>query len=333
MNFRISSFKNPFVASTVVLLIGSAATVGQSPAAKPAVSAAAKAPPGKDWRTPWGDPDLQGSWSNATTTPLERNVKYGNRAFLTEQERAEIDKNTLIGTDKRDAPGSVEDVAAAYNASWWERGLSDGRTSLIYDPPNGRIPPRTAEAEKRIAEARRVADEREALARGPEDLPLYTRCVIRASLPRVSTGYDNNYEIIQTPGQVAIVQEQMHETRIIPLDGRPHLTSAVRQWLGDSRGRWEGKTRVVETTNFGDDISFEGSTRGMKLTERWTRVADDHIAYTFTVEDPATWTRPWSAAVTWNKTSVLYEYACHEDNIGMYGILSGARADEKRAAK
>jgi len=340
MNFRISAISNPLAASIAFVMFGAVAAVAQSPAVKPAENAAAKAESSKnkaastkDWRTPWGDPDLQGSWSNATTTPLERNVNYGNRAFLTEQERAAIDKNTLIGTDKRDTPGTVEDVAAAYNASWWERGLSDGRTSLIYDPPNGRIPPRTPEAAKRIAEAQRVAAEREALARGPEDLPWYTRCVVRAALPRVSTGYDNNYEIVQTPGQIAIVQEQMHETRIIPLDSRPHLTPAVRQWLGDSRGRWEGKTLVVETTNFGDDISFEGSTRNMKLTERWTRVADDHIAYTFTVEDPDTWTKPWSAAVTWNKTSVLYEYACHEDNIGLYGILSGARADEKRAAK
>lgn len=331
MNFRSSVLKNPLVASTAFVMFGAAAVVAQSPAAKPAVSPAAKAAPAKDWRTPWGDPDLQGSWSNATTTPLERNAKYGNRAFLTEQERAESDKITVIATDKRDAPGTVDDLNGAYNGAWWERGLSDGRTSLIYDPSDGRIPPHTPEAEKRIVEDRRIADEREALASGPEDLPLYTRCVVRASLPRVSTGYDNNYEIIQTPGQVAIVQEQMHETRIIPLDGRPHLTPAVRQWLGDSRGRWEGKTLVVETTNFGDDISFEGSTRGMKLTERWTRVADDHIAYTFTVEDPATWTKPWSAAVTWNKTSVLYEYACNEDNFGMYGILAGARAEEKKA--
>ena len=327
-------FRLNVIAWTPILLC--TAAFAQAP--KPPANAAAKAAPtinvaptaGKDWRTPWGDPDLQGSWSNATTTPLERPVKYGTRAFLTEQERAALDKNTLIGTDKRDAPGSEADVAAAYNNSWWERGLSDGRTSLIYDPADGRIPPHTPEAEKRIAEANRIAAQNEPLARGPEDLPWYTRCVVRASLPRVSTGYDNNYEIIQTPGQVAIVQEQMHETRIIPLDGRPHLTSSVRQWLGDSRGHWEGKTLVVETTNFGDDISFEGSTRNMKLTERWTRVADDKIAYTFTVEDPATWTKPWSAAVTWNITTVLYEYACHEDNIGMYGILAGKRADEKK---
>jgi hypothetical protein len=291
----------------------------------------AQAPAGK-WRTPWGDPDLQGSWSNATTTPLQRPARFSGRERLTEQERAEQDKETAIGTDRRAQPGTTQDVDGAYNAFWWERGWSDGRTSLIYDPPDGRIPPLTPEAQKRQAERIRV-DRTNGPFNGPEDLELYTRCVIRAALPRVPTGYDNNYQIVQAPGILAILQEQMHETRVIPLDGRPHLDAGVRQWLGDSRGRWEGDTLVVETTNFSDSATFEGATKNMRLVERWTRVADDRIDYRFTVTDPATWTRPWSAAIAWNRTGMLYEYACHEDNYGMYGILAGARAAERKAAK
>jgi hypothetical protein len=293
----------------------------------------------KTWRTPWGDPDLQGSWSNATTTPLQRPAKYGNREFLTREERAQQDKATSVGTDKRLEAGTPDDVNGAYNQFWWERGWSDGRTSLIYDPPDGRIPPLTPEAQKRIAsqprpiplEARAdVLDK--AGYKGPEDVELYTRCIVRAALPRVPTGYDNNYQIVQSPGFVAITQEQIHETRVIPLDGRPHLDAGVGQWLGDSRGHWEGDTLVVETTNFSGQVSFEGATKDMRLVERWTRLADDRVDYRFMVSDPATWTKPWSAAITWTKTGPLYEYACHEDNYGLYGILAGARAKEHAAA-
>jgi len=157
--------------------------------------------------------------------------------------------------------------------------------------------------------------------------------IIRAALPRVPTGYDDNYQIVQAPGMVSILQEQMHETRVIPLDGRPHLNSSVRQWLGDSRGHWEGDTLVVETTNFSDQATFLGATPNMKLTERFRRADADHLDYRFTVEDPATWTRPWSAAIPWTMTGMLYEYACHEDNYGLYGILAGARVRDQEAAK
>jgi hypothetical protein len=289
-------------------------------------------------RTPWGDPDLLVSWSNATTTPLERPAKYAGREFLTAEERRAQDQETAIGTDRREIPGSDNDVNGAYNAFWWERGWSDGRTSLIYDPPDGRIPPLSPDAKKRQAEADRINRANDDLTssasyNGPEELPLYTRCIIRAPLPRVPTGYDNNYEIVQSPGSVAIFQEQIHETRIIPLDPRPHLDPGVRQWLGDSRGHWEGNTLVVETTNFNNQATFEGSTRNMVLVERWTRVADDRIDYRFAVSDPETWSKPWSASIAWNKTGMLYEYACNEDNYGVYGILAGARAQERAAKK
>ena len=286
----------------------------------------------KEWRTPWGDPDLQGSWSNATTTPLQRPGKYAGRETLTHEERRALDQQTKVGTDQRGAPGTDDDVAGAYNALWWERGFSDGRTSLIYDPPDGRIPQLSAAGKKRKSEVD-GANQVPEIVNGPEQLPLYTRCIVRAPLPRVPTGYDNNYEIVQSPDHVAIFQEQIHETRIIPLDRRPHLDSSVRQWLGDSRGHWEGNTLVVETTNFNDQASFEGSSKNMVLVERWTRVVDDRIDYRFTVTDPETWNRPWSAAIAWTRTGTLYEYACNEDNYGMYGILSGSRAKEKAAQK
>jgi len=282
----------------------------------------------KKWRTPWGDPDLQGSWSNATTTPLERPAKYGSHEFLTKEERAELDKETAIGRDKRAEPGSKEDVDGAYNAFWWERGWSDGRTSLIYDPPDGRIPPLTAEGRKRQT-MRNEGVRTEGPIKGPEDLDLYTRCIIRGPVPRIPSGYNNNYQIAQAPGFVAIMQEQIHETRIIPLDGRPHIGQRLRQWLGDSRGHWEGNTLVVETTNFNDRTSFQGATKDLHVVERWRRVADDQIDYRFTVSDPATWTKPWSAAIAWHRAGTLYEYACHEDNMSLSGILAGALAEER----
>ena len=314
-----------------------AVLVASALAVMPEASAqdAAKAHASKKWATPWGDPDLQGAWSNATTTPLERPDKYAGRAYLTPEERAAIDKDTAIATDKRSERGSVKDVADAYNGAWWERGWSDGRTSLIYDPPDGRTPARTPDAQKRLDAAARVTAQNEAgqLAyEGPEVMEPYTRCIIRAALPRVPTGYDNNYQIVQSPGFVAIFQEQIHETRIIPVDQRPHLDPSVSQWLGDSRGHWEGDTLVVETTNFLDQSTFQEATPKMHLVERWTRVADDRIDYRFTVSDPATWTRPWSAAIAWNKTTTLFEYACHEDNYGLYSVLAGARAKERQGA-
>jgi hypothetical protein len=294
-----------------------------------AVSPATK-PAAKMWRTPWGDPDLQGTWSNATTTPLERPAKFGNRAMMTKEEIDAENKETQVGRDKRGQRGTAEDVAGAYGAEWWERGLSDGRTSLIFDPPNGRKPPLTADG-KRRAGMRNEGIRTDGPYNGPEDLDLYTRCIVRAPVPRVSSGYDNNFEIVQTPGYVAIVQEQIHETRVIPVGKQPHIDSGVRQWLGDSRGHWEGDTLVVETTNFNDRTSFEGASKNMVLIEKWTRVANDKIDYRFTLNDPDTWTTPWSAAIAWNKGGTIYEYACHEDNFGLYGILAGARADEKKA--
>ena len=289
---------------------------GQAP-----TTAAPPAPTGT-WTTPWGDPDLQGTWSNATSTPLQRNAKYGAREFLTPEERAALDRQR-IAEERGGTP--EQDLAGAYNQFWYEGRLSDGRTSLIIDPPDGRVPITPAGEKRRAAHRQEGFD-------SWESRNLFDRCIMRNPLPRIPNLYNNNYELVQTPGYVAILQEIMHDTRVIPLDGRPHLDSRVRQWLGDSRGRWEGTTLVVEATNFSDRTDFEGAGPNMRLVERWTRVTDDRVDYRFTVDDSTAWTRPWSAALAWNKVAPLYEFACHEGNYSLYNILEGARIGEAEAA-
>jgi len=289
------------------------------------------------FRTPWGDPDLQGVWSNQTLTPLERPAEFAGRTHLTEAEAAEYQARLRrqINADNRE-PGTLRDVNTAYNDFWWDRGeriLPDRRTSLIIDPPDGRIPAMTPAGRARVA-AEADANRREAeFPAGPEDFDVYSRCIIRGALPRLSTGYNNNYQIVQTPGYVAILQEQIHETRLIPVDGRPHIPGTVRQWLGDSRGRWEGDTLVVETTNFTDAArasTFRGATKEMVLVERFRRVDETTIDYEFTVSDPETWVRPWTVTVPWFRPDgMLYEYACHEGNYGLANTLTAARTLER----
>src|SRR5206468_2917681 len=193
------------VAPAIIAALGLAATPAQAQIAAPSAAAKAPAKAGSTFKTPWGDPDLQGAWSNATTTPMQRPAKWAGKEVLTKEEIAELDRETDLGTDKRPERGTAADVGGAYNRFWWDRGFSDGRTSLIYDPADGRIPALTPEGQKR----RRNRSDDDESYNGPEDLPLYTRCVIRAPLPRVPTGYDNNYEIVQAPGYIAIFQEQM----------------------------------------------------------------------------------------------------------------------------
>jgi len=285
------------------------------------------------WRTPWGDPDLQGTWSNQTLTPLERPKDFADKPVLTEAEAADYEKRLVqAGNVDNRQPGTVQDVNLAYNQVWWDRGnkiVADRRTSLIVDPTDGKIPPLTPAAQKRRDEDRKASDN-ERSAASWLDFDVYSRCIIRSALPRLSTGYNNNYEIVQSPGYVAILQEQMHETRIIPVGNGTHLPSSVRQWLGDSRGHWEGNTLVVETTNFTDEgrgSTFQYATKNMKLVERFTRISDRTIDYQFTVSDPDTWTRPWTAKLPWNRIDgLIYEYACHEGNLGLEHMLSAARA-------
>jgi hypothetical protein len=322
--------------ATAVLVLSPVLVAGQAPAAaeKPKTTVDQKqSKTAKPFRTPWGDPDLQGMWTNSTITPLERPRTLAGREFLTEEEAKALDEAAAVRFDQRSAD-AVADVDGAYNQFWWERGntVASRRTALIVDPPDGRIPPLTPEGEKRAAA---VAAAMRGVPRGPEDRNLAERCLTRGA-PKLPGGDNNNFHILQTPGYVAILQEMIHEVRIIPLDRRPHLSPDIRQWMGDSRGRWEGDTLVVATTNYHDMVRSNsnnccrGAGRNLHITERYTRVAADTIEFQFTVEDPTTFTRNFVIALPMTRIEgPLYEYACHEGNYGMFGILSGARAQEK----
>lgn len=281
-------------------------------------------------RTPWGDPDLQGVWSLATITPFERPSALAGKHVLTEEEAAELEKTNLKSNnqDRRDGAGTDADVARAYNDFWWDRGtkvVPTRQTSLVIDPPDGRVPPLTPEGQERArARAARGYD-------SWEDRSLWERCITRG-LPMIPGPYNNNYQILQTPGYVVIFHEMIHDARIIPIDGRPHVGQNIRQWFGDSRGRWEGATLIVDTTNFADKANYRGSTEGLHLVERFTRIDADNVKYEFTIDDPTTFTKTWTAAIPMAKTDEqIYEYACHEGNYGMVNLLSGARVQEKAA--
>ncbi len=292
----------------------------------------------KNWtapRTPDGQPDLQGIWSNATITPLERPRELAGKQFFTEQEAGEYEKRILQESNKDRRDGDREaDVGRAYNDAWWDRGtrvVPTRRTSMVVDPADGRVPALTPAAQQR--EAARIEALRRP-ARGPEDRGLPERCIQwpTAGPPMLPSAYNNNYQILQTPGYVVILIEMIHDVRIIPLDGRPHLAGNIRQWLGDSRGHWEGDELVVDTTNFTDKTPFRGSDRNLHLIERFKRIDAETILYRFTVDDPTAFTKPWSGEAPMTRTpGPIYEYACHEGNYGMTNILSGARADEKAA--
>jgi hypothetical protein len=286
-------------------------------------------------RTPWGDPDLQGLWTNATITPFERPAEFSGKPVLTEQEAAEYESQTLRARDADNRSGGTEaDLGRAYNQFWYDRGtkvVETRRTSLVVDPPDGRVPALTAEAQQR-AEAR-VAARRRSPADGPEDRSLAERCILwpTAGPPMIPSGYNNNYQILQAPGYVVILVEMIHDVRIIPLDGRPHAPSNIRQWMGDSRGRWDGNTLVVTTTNFTDKTNYRGASQNLRLVERFTRTDADTINYEFTMDDPSAFSRSWTAAIPMTKTEgPIFEYACHEGNYGMTNLLSGARAEESK---
>jgi hypothetical protein len=281
-------------------------------------------------RTAWGEPDLQGVWSYANLTPLERPSNQAARNRLLDDEVAALDHEARTGADRRD--GSPEaDLARAYNAFWYDRGKSDGRTSLIVDPADGRLPPLTGEGQRR--EEARAEYNREHEFDSAADRPLQERCIMYHGVPPIPSGYNNTYQILQTPGYVAIIDENIHDMRGIPLDGRPHLGGRIRQWNGDSRGHWEGETLVVETTNYSPKtiVRFPAAGEQLRSVERFTRVAADRIDYRFTVTDPSTYVRPWTAALPLVNLPdyVIYEYACHEGNYAMSNGLTGARALEK----
>src|SRR5215813_12106722 len=296
--------------------------------------------------TPWGDPDLQGVWNDATSTPMQRPGTVGSKDVLSDDEAEEFQAQLAndLNRDRRDGGADV-DVNRAYNEHWMDsrrlKITADRRTSLIVDPPDGRIPPLVPlSPERQKAQAARAGANARFNAGLPAnytDMSLPVRCIIRTdSPPYLPTIYNNDFQIFQSPGYVVIAPEMIHSARVIPLDGRPHVGKNLPQWLGDSRGHWEGNTLVVETTNFRKDdggVYQNANPETFRITERFSRVDAKTINYEFRVEDPKTWTKPWTAVIPWTKIDPeeqMYEYACHEDNYDIVHFLAGAREREKR---
>jgi hypothetical protein len=296
-------------------------------------------------RTAYDQPDLQGIWTNNTATPMERPESFGDKAELSEEELARLaarleemressQAGDLLGDfliqrvlEDPDFRGFDQDTGN-YNSFWLVERQLDRRTSLVIDPPNGRIPPFVTEARQRLAAARGGFG---GTPRGPEDMPLNVRC-ITYGVPNILAGYNSYFQILQTPDHVVILQELIHDARVVPLGDRPPLDADIKLWNGDSRGRWEGDSLVIETTNYSTAGSFRGASDQLLVTERFTRVSDDVLEWQITFEDPTTWESPWTMMIPLSRSvEAMFEYACHEGNYGMHGILAGARAEEAAA--
>lgn len=328
-----------------IVSVGIATVVAQSQPAAPKGDGEGWAVP----RTPFGHPDLQGVWANNSATPLQRPKQWADKQMLSDEELArlkqvsdEITANSgdaqfgdglvLAAIDQITKPGSYDPGTGNYNQFWIvDRDFTDRRTSLINSPSDGRIPALTPEAQKRREE--RQAYLKAHPADGPEDRPAGERCA-NFGIPKVGAGYNNYYQMVQSPTHVVMLSEMAHDARIIPIDGRPHLNENVRQWNGDARGRWEGDTLVVETKNFSKNSDFMGAHENLTLVEKFTRVGPNTLNYEVTITDPTTWTQPWTVMIPLqSKSEKIFEYACHEGNESMLGILSGHRATEKAARK
>jgi hypothetical protein len=348
MSRQFLAWTNALAGAVLVALLAPLPVMGQGPAA------ASKTKAWTSPRTGDGQPDLQGVWANNVATPLERPKALAGRSVLTPQEVAALKEaaaqlfegggDAAFGDQVFEAAltraknfTSTDGKTGDYNHFWLVERDFDSRSSLITDPPDGRIPPKTPEAEKlaaeRLGRARGEGDTFAGHADSWEDRSLSERC-ISFGAPRLGAGYNSYIQIIQAREYVAIVQETIHDARIIPIDKGPHVASSIRQWHGDSRGHWEGDTLVVETTNYSSKSNLMGATENLRVTERFTRVAPTTINYEVTFNDPSTWTKPWTLMVPLKQTQEqIYEYACHEGNKGMVGILAGARAEERRKAE
>ena len=292
--------------AVVVAVVTSTTLAATQPLGVPAGTIAA--------RTPWGDPDLQGVWDFRTLTPIERPATLAGQRFFTPEEAATIERNAREG-----------------GSAWLDYGaalVEDRRTSLIVSPTDGRIPwtPRMRT---------RIANFAQSYPEGPEDQSLAERCLVgfNSGPPMLPSAYNNNVHVLQTSDHVVILNEMIHSARIVPLGGQPHLTPEFRHWVGDARGHWEGDTLVVETTNFPHETIFLDSSAKLRLVERFALTDDNTLLYEFTLDDPAIWTEPWTAAVPMKRSErPMFEYACHEGNYGMQGMLAGTRAAERGAA-
>jgi len=296
-------------------------------------------------RNALGQPDLEGVWTNNSITPLQRPAAWAGKTLLDDAELAQLQKavgkleeggDALFGDELvldtlqgKEQSASHDTETGNYNGFWLPNREVDRRTSLIIDPADGRIPPETPAAQARraaSAEQRRLHP-----ADGPESRGLSERC-LTFGVPRFQAAYSSVYQIVQSPSHVVFRMETIHDARVIPTDGRPHVSDAIRQWMGDSRGHWEGDTLVVDTTGFSPKSAFMGATN-LHLVERFTRVSPTTLQYDATMSDPTTWTRPWTARLLLKRTDEpLLEYACHEGNLGLFGILSGARKQDADAA-
>ena len=312
----------PRWSKVAAVLVAAASTVGAQEA-KSAKPAKAHIP-----RTADGRPDLQGVWDFAQLTPFERPGQFAEKDAISDDEAAEF-ANRRIETqnkDRRDG-GAAADVERAYNDFWWDFGTRIAKQrSLVVDPPDGRVPATTEAARARQAARRGKFD-------NPEERPLAERCILgfNSGPPMVPSAYNNNVQIVQTATSVAIVNEMIHNARIVDLSRRQHFPASMRFQTGDSIGRWDGDTLVVDTTNFGIEGGFRGASKNLHLVERFTRMGPDALRYEFTVDDPETWTRKWSVAMPMVKsTEQMFEYACHDGNYALTNVLKGARYSEKK---
>ncbi len=336
MNVRITDLRGARIASAVALL-------GMTGAASAA-----------DWKLPRtadGHPDLQGMWTNATITPFERPAEYGNNRALTPEQAAKLEHSEVAYNEERARPTDLTrpdefatcrsgtGATCGYNNFWLDRGQQvttiggEKRSSLVVDPPNGKVPPLTPARQKAFAARMQTM---RGNYDGPEARPLGERCLLAfgssSGPPMLPVLYNNHYQIVQNRDTVVILVEMVHDARIVRISGK-HAPDNIRKLMGDSIGHWDGDTLVVETTNFTDKEAFRGATPDVKVTERFTRVGPDTIEYRFTIDDPNAFTQAWSGEIAMHRTDeMMYEYACHEGNYALPGILAGAREQEKLAA-
>ncbi len=329
------------LSSSCALVVALFLTIVPAAAQAPSAAAPGESPP----RTPWGAPDLNGVWDFRTLTPFERPSELADQEFFTDEEAAAFEADRLAEFAVRDDQEPA-DIVGNYNQFWFDPGnkvSETNQTSLVVDPSDGRVPPLTPEAEAMRAVARQAREgvDRHSPTYGGfvEDLGpgmFAVRCILgfNSGPPMTPAGYNQNVHLVQTPDYIVLLNEMVHSSRVVPLDGRPHLPESMRQWMGDSRGHWEGDTLVVDTTNFLRETSFRGgvTTSSLHLRERFTRVSDGTLMYEVTTEDPNAWHRPWTYRIPMVKSEYpLYEYACHEGNYGLYNILAGAREQEAAA--